>query len=118
MTASAKQSRCILYHCIPERKDHVVQEIAFHHIFNINVSFVSKLLDKHVATQVRQHLEANYLFDVFQSAYHPAHSCETALVRIQDDILQSLDNIKSTIIISSTRSPAAFDTVDSTTKYF
>ena len=60
-----------------------------------NLSFVSKLLEKHVATQVRQHLEENGLFDVFQSAYRPAHSCETALVRIQDDILQSLDNRKS-----------------------
>ncbi len=44
-----------------------------------NLSFVSKLLEKHMATQVRQHLEVNALFDVFQSAYSPAHSCETAL---------------------------------------
>ena len=34
-----------------------------------NLSFVSKLLEKHVSTQVRQHLEVNTLFDVFQSAY-------------------------------------------------
>ncbi len=33
MTVSAIQSRCILYHCIPEREDHFVQEIIFHHIF-------------------------------------------------------------------------------------
>ncbi len=36
-----------------------------------NLSFVSKLFEKHVATQVRQHLEVNALFDVFQSAYRP-----------------------------------------------
>ena len=76
-----------------------------------NLSFVSKLLEKHVATQVRQHLEVNALFDVFQSAYRPAHSCETALVRIQDDILQSLDNRKSTILVLLDLR-AAFDTVD------
>ena len=76
-----------------------------------NLSFVSKLLEKHVATQVRQHLEENGLFDVFQSAYRPAHSCETALVRIQDDILQSLDNRKSTILVLLDLR-AAFDTVD------
>ena len=27
MTVSAIQSRCILYHCIPERKDHFVHEM-------------------------------------------------------------------------------------------
>ena len=80
----------------------------------LNLSFVSKPLEKHVATQVRQHLEANALFDVFQSAYRPAHNCETALVRrslpIQDDILQSLDNRKSTILVLLDLR-AAFDTV-------
>ena len=76
-----------------------------------NLSFVSKLLEKHVATQVRQHLEENGLFGVFQSAYRPAHSCETALVRIQGDILQSLDNRKSTILVLLDIR-AAFDTVD------
>ena len=76
-----------------------------------NLSFMSKLLEKHVATQVRQHLEENDLFDVFQSAYRPAHSCETALVRIQDDILESLDNRKSTILVLLDLR-AAFDTVD------
>ena len=76
-----------------------------------NLSFVSKLLEKHVATQVRQHLEENGLCDVFQSAYRPADSCETALVRIQDDILQSLDNRKSTILVLLDLR-AAFDTVD------
>ena len=76
-----------------------------------NLSFVSKLLEKHVDTQVRQHLEVNALFDVFQSAYRPAHSCETALVRIQDDILQSLDNRKGTILVLFDLR-AAFDTVD------
>ena len=49
-----------------------------------NLSFVSKLLEKHVATHI---------------AYRPAHSSETALVRIQDDILQSLDNRKSIILV-------------------
>ena len=76
-----------------------------------NLSFVPKLLEKHVATQVRQHMEANALFDVFRSAYRPAHNRETALVRIQDDILQSLDNRKSTILVLLDLH-AAFDTVD------
>ena len=53
----------------------------------------------------------NDIFDAFQSAYRPAHSCETALVRIQNDILVSLDNRKSVILVLLDLS-AAFDTVD------
>ena len=47
----------------------------------------------------------------FQSAYRPAHSCETALLRIQDDILHSLDN-QNTVILVLLDLSAAFDTVD------
>ena len=39
MTVSAIQSRFILYHCIPEREDHFVQEMTFHHIFNIIIFY-------------------------------------------------------------------------------
>ena len=76
-----------------------------------NLSFISKLLEKYVASQIRQYMDANDLFDVFQSAYRPAHSCETALVRIQDDILHSLDN-RNTVILVLLDFSAAFDTVD------
>ena len=52
-----------------------------------NLSFISKLLERFIVSQIRQYMVTNDIFDVFQSAYRPAHSCETALVRIQDDIL-------------------------------
>ena len=53
-----------------------------------NLSFISKLLERFIVSQIRQYMVTNdiIIFDVFQSAYRPAHSCETALVRIQDDI--------------------------------
>ena len=76
-----------------------------------NLSFISKLLEKYVASQIRQYMDSNDLFDVFQSEYRPAHSCETALVRIQDDILHSLDN-RNTMILVLLDLSAAFDTVD------
>ena len=74
------------------------------------LSFVSKLLEKHVAIQIRQHMEFNDLFDTFQSAYRSAHSCETAMVHIQDDILKALDCGKHIIIVLLDFS-AAFDSV-------
>ena len=47
-----------------------------------NLSFVSKLLGRHAAVQLRQHLDNNVL-DTFQSAHRQHHSTETTLVRIQ-----------------------------------
>ncbi|MEG7523190.1 MAG: hypothetical protein M3H12_08835, partial [Chromatiales bacterium] len=45
-----------------------------------NLCFISKILKRHIATQLRDHMVANYLFDVYQSAYRPAHSCEYRMV--------------------------------------
>ena len=56
------------------------------------LSFVSKVLEKHIAIQIQHHMEIHNLFDTFQSASRPHHSCETAIVRIQDDIMKSLDS--------------------------
>ena len=50
-----------------------------------------KLLERHVSAHLRLHLQSNDLEDPFQSAYRWAHSVETAIVCIQDDILRSLD---------------------------
>ena len=47
----------------------------------------------------------------FQSAYKPHHSTETALMRVQNDILMSLDNKRGVVLIMLDLS-AAFDTVD------
>ena len=77
-----------------------------------NLSFISKVIERFIASQIRQYyMVMNDIFDVFQSAYHPAHNCETALVRIQNDILASLDNRKTVILVLLDLS-AAFDTVD------
>ena len=58
-----------------------------------NLSFVSKLLERHIAADLHCYIDANALLDPFQSAYRPGNSTETALVRIHDDILQALDRI-------------------------
>ena len=49
-----------------------------------------------------------------QSAYKNGHSTETALVKIQNDILQEIDK-KSCVILVLLDLSAAFDTVDHTT---
>ena len=51
------------------------------------------------------------MYDPMQSAYKLVHSTETALVKINYDILSSLDAGKCTILVSLDLS-AAFDTIN------
>ena len=53
----------------------------------------------------------NHLDETFQSANKEFHSTETALLRVQNDILCPLDQNKSVILLSLDLS-AASDTVD------
>ena len=76
-----------------------------------NLSFASKLLERHVARCLLDHATTNDLLDRNQSAYRPHHSTETALVLVQNDILKALDQRHGVILILLDMS-AAFDTVD------
>ena len=50
-------------------------------------SFISKIIEKTIATQVHSHLINNDIAYNFQSAYKTGHSCETALLRVYNDIV-------------------------------
>ena len=56
-------------------------------------------------------METNSLFEKHQSAYRKLHSTETALLHVQNSIVQSLDASRSVCLILLDLS-AAFDTVD------
>ena len=76
-----------------------------------NLSFLSKLIERLAISQLVNHLSTNDLLDEFQSAYRPGHSTETAIIRVQDDILRSIDRGESVCLVMLDLS-AAFDTVD------
>ena len=57
-----------------------------------NMSFISKLTEMVVLNRLINHVSRNNLQEKFQSAYKPNHSAETALMRIQNDILMTLGN--------------------------
>ncbi len=59
-----------------------------------NLALLSKLIERVVALQLVDHLLNNGLMDKFQSAYIEGHSTETALLRVQNDILMELDKGK------------------------
>ena len=76
-----------------------------------NLMFTSKLCERVLAMQVNDHLNANGLVETFQSAYKVGHSTESALLRVQNDILRSIDDGKGVLLLTLDLS-AAFETVD------
>ena len=76
-----------------------------------NLPFISKIIEKLVLVQISRHLSANNLLNQFQSAYRPGHSTETALLKIVNDLLLSLDDGNISLLASLDLS-AAFDTID------
>ena len=76
-----------------------------------NLSFISKLLERIVAQRLTSYMSENNLHEDLQSAYKPGHSTETALVKVQNDILRSIDQHGIVILILLDLS-AAFDTID------
>ena len=76
-----------------------------------NLRFISKSAEKVVHMRLIQHLDDENLHEVFQSAYKSRHSTETALTRIQNDILCAIDNNQCVALVLLDLS-AAFDTVD------
>ena len=76
-----------------------------------NIPFLSKVLEKSAAIQVHNYLNDNDLLPALQSAYRKYHSTETALLRVTDDILKTLDSNGEVILVLLDLS-AAFNTLD------
>ena len=58
-----------------------------------------------------QHLNTHNLLDTFQSAYRPGHSCETAILRVLNDVLRNADCGNVTLLVLLDLS-AAYDVID------
>ena len=80
-----------------------------------NLKFVSKATDKAAIEQLlnylMDYLMDNDLFPHLQSAYRKHHSCETALLRVLNDLLSTVDSKRDTVFVLLDLS-AAFDTID------
>ena len=76
-----------------------------------NLYYISKLLERVVAGRLTDYMTENNLHEHLQSAHKPGHSTETALVKVQNDILTSIDQHGVVILVMLDLS-AAFDTID------
>ncbi len=75
------------------------------------LSFVSKLIERGAIFQLVEHMKSQNLFEKVQSAYSEGRNTETALLRIQNDILMAMECKQVTALIMLYLS-SAFDTVN------
>ena len=76
-----------------------------------NLKVISKIIEKVVAVGLQKYLEVNQLNEPLQSVYKPFYSCETALVRVHNDIFVAIDKRHCVMLLLLDLS-TAFDTVD------
>ena len=76
-----------------------------------NLSFISKIIGKAIETQIHDHFINNDIVHNFQSAYKAGHSCETALLRVYNDIVTTICRGNGAMLVLLDLS-AAFDTID------
>jgi hypothetical protein len=79
-----------------------------------NLAYLSKLIEKVVATQIHTYLSENDLLEPFQRAlYSREHSTETALLRILSDVVCVIGEQRAALLVQLDVL-AAFDTVHHT----
>ena len=76
-----------------------------------NLTVLSKLLERLVAAQLKEYIDRHHLLPVTQSAYRANHSTETAVLRVNSDLLMAVDSGDLGALVLLDLS-AAFDTVD------
>ena len=74
-----------------------------------NLPFVSKIIEKVVSDQINSFTDLHSLDEPLQSAFKKGHSTETALVKVQNDILLFMDEQK-VVLMALLDLSAAFDT--------
>ena len=79
----------------------------------INLSFLSKIIEKAAQLLLQEHFDQQSLLPNHQSAYRKHYSMETTLLNMCENILRNMENGKCTSIVSLILS-AAFDTVNHT----
>ena len=107
----------------PDLKHAIISPIIKKHNIDYNIlsnyrpisqlTIIAKLLEKVVYQQLINYIETNDLLDIYQSAYRPFHSTETAIINVLDNVMLMLDDNYPVQMLMLDLS-AAFDTLDHT----
>ena len=76
-----------------------------------NLPYIGKLIERVAVAQMDTHMTTHSLHEVYQSAYRAHHSTESALLRVSNDVLRSIDR-RRCVLLTLLDLSAAFDTVD------
>ena len=76
-----------------------------------NLSFLSTVIEKVISIRILGHILDNNVVASFQSAYRAGYSCETALLRVYNDIVTTVGKDNGSFLVLLDLS-AAFDTID------
>ena len=76
-----------------------------------NLSFISKIREIAIATQIHSHLIINDIVDNFQSAYKTGDSYENVLLSVYNEIVTTIGRGNGAILVLLYLS-AVFDTID------
>ena len=79
-----------------------------------NLNTIGKILERLALARLFPHIFISPSFCPLQSAYRKFHSTETALLKLTNDIMETIDSGKITILTALDMS-AAFDTLDHAT---
>ena len=74
-----------------------------------NIPYLSKIIERVVVARLKEHMSEHSLCEGMQSANKAGHSTESALVRVKNDILTSMDKTQCVLLVLLDLS-AAFDT--------
>ena len=61
--------------------------------------FLSRGIEKVISIRILGHILDNNIVDSFQSAYRAGHSCETALLRLYNDIVTTVGKGNGSILV-------------------
>ena len=76
-----------------------------------NTAFIAKIVEKAALQQINNHIEIHALHATTQSGYRKFHSCETATLKVVNDIKTAIGKGEIVALILLDLS-AAFDTID------
>ena len=76
-----------------------------------NLPFVSKVIEQVMASQLKAYMDYNDLHDPLQSTFKTAHSTESALLKVQNVILLTVNNGGVAVLVLLDLS-AGLDTID------